>query len=139
MYDEADSLAFTFADVEALASNLGTYDAATKRLTVEGVVFDLNDQADAGFFAELSFVHSLVARLKTDERLKTLVADKASDFFTFAFNFGVRTLRFMYALVISANFSLCSVLSASTVSTRTRSPLLTPSSPPPFPSYDLTL
>jgi hypothetical protein len=35
-------------------------------------------------------VHSLVAQLKTDERLKALVADKASDFFTFAISFRVR-------------------------------------------------
>jgi len=34
-------------------------------------------------------VHSLVDRLKTDEGLKALVADKASDFFTFAFSLRV--------------------------------------------------
>jgi hypothetical protein len=84
--DVADKLAFSFADVEAFAASLGSYDAATKRLSVEGVEFDLSTK-DVGFFAELSFVHSLVAQLKTDERLKALVADKASDFFTFAISF----------------------------------------------------
>jgi hypothetical protein len=40
--DVADKLAFSFADVEAFAASLGSYDAATKRLSVEGVEFDLS-------------------------------------------------------------------------------------------------
>jgi hypothetical protein len=82
--DGANKLAFSFADVEAFVASLGTYDSSLKTLSVEGVKFDLNDKRELAFFAELSFVHSLVAQLKSDERLKTLVADKASDFFTFA-------------------------------------------------------
>jgi hypothetical protein len=88
--DGANKLAFSFADVEAFVASLGTYDSSLKTLSVEGVKFDLNDKRELAFFAELSFVHSLVAQLKSDERLKTLVADKASDFFTFAVSLSVR-------------------------------------------------
>lgn len=107
MYDTADRLALSFADVEAYAASLGAYDAATKRLTVEGIIFDLNDRADAAFFAELSFVHTLVAQLKADEYLRALVADKASDFFTFAFNFHVSASSFFScAYFFFANLTL---------------------------------
>jgi hypothetical protein len=82
----AEMFALSFADVEAFAASLGFYDAATKRLSVERVEYDLSNPSDVAFFAQLSFVHSLVAQLKTNERLQTLVADKASDFFTFAFS-----------------------------------------------------